>query len=79
MNGTITEWGCLQLGDEAVPTANIFQSKIGQRRNTEDDHEELKDFVIDCRAQTALEDIGENDHRRDDQPTIVIPSNQCGE
>ena len=62
-----------------APTANIFQSKINDRRKTEHNHEELEHLRVDGRSQSAFEHIYQHNSRTNPESGMIIPTEQLVE
>ena len=59
---------------EAGPSSNVSQSEKDERRESEDDQEELQNFVVDGAGESAEEDVGEHDQRGDDHADVEAPA-----
>ena len=59
-----------------MPTADIFQAEINHRREAKNNHEELQNFRVNRRGESAFQNIEQHDAGTDEQRDIVIPTEQ---
>ena len=58
---------------ECLPSADVSESQINQRGETQHDHEELEHLVVDRRGKSPQEDVDQHDRRGDEDAGPVVP------
>ena len=76
---TLCSQNGLQRVIHRVPAAHVFQAEINNRRETEDNHEELQHLGVDGRGQPAFQNVNQHDAGADPQGQVVIPTEQLVE
>ncbi len=61
---------------QGTPAPDIFEAQKNQRREAGYDQAELQHLVVDCRAQSAEEDIDEHNPSRYRNAGAVVPAQE---
>ena len=61
---------------QLIPAADVSETEINDRRETEDDHEKLEHFGVNRRGQSAFQHINQHHRRTNPETHIVVPAEQ---